>query len=151
MNLDVVVPVVSAVVAAAVSLSVVYLTRRSESIKHLQSLKTAAYVDFIRGVAGLATVAKQVQRSPEQSKQGWDFTVLVADAKSRIAIYGGNEVVSCLASFLRAGSAIDSPERAKEFTEVCQKMRADSGQDQSQIADHDIHFLLFGFDMKEFS
>lgn len=151
MNLDLLVPIVSAVVAAAVSLSVVYLTRRSESIKHLQSLKTGAYVDFIRGVAGLATIAKRVQKSPEQNAQGWDFTVLVADAKSRIAIYGGKEVVSSLASFLRVGSVIDSPERAKAFTEVCQKMRADSGHGKSQIADHDIHFLLFGFDMKEFS
>ena len=102
--------VVPALIAALVSIAVVFLSRRSETKKHLESLRTAAYLDFIRGVAG----------------------------------YGSNSIVSAMALFLRAGNVLDTPQRAKEFTAICQKMRSDTRPRPGEVSDYDAHFLLFG-------
>jgi hypothetical protein len=146
-NVGVIVP---ALVAAIVSISVVFLARRSETIRQLQALRAAAYVDFIRAVAGLANLQKDTLQEKEHFLKGWELTMLLADAKARIAIYGSESVVSSMANFLRAGSVLDSPERAKEFTAVCQKMRADGRPKTDRVTDQDTHFLLFGFDIKQY-
>lgn len=117
--------IVSAAVAAVVSIIVVLLTRRSETIKQFQSLRAAAYADFIRGIAGLAIMQKRSFQSQEEFMRGEEMMILVADAKSRIAIYGSEPVVASLAAFLRGGAVLDSPERADKFTDVCQRMRND--------------------------
>jgi hypothetical protein len=142
--------IVPALVAAIVSFAVVFLGRRSETIKQLQVLRTAAYVDFIRAVAGLAALQKEPVQEREHFLKGSELIMLLADAKSRIAIYGSESVVAAMATFLRAGSVLDSPERANEFTAVCQKMRHDSRPKPGEVTDQDVHFLLFGFDMKEY-
>lgn len=147
MKFDVTVP---ALIGAIVGIWVVFLGRRSEIIRQLQALRTAAYVDFIRAVAGLANLQKTTVQEKEHFTKGLELTMLLADAKARIAIYGSQPVVSSMASFLRAGSVLDSPERAKEFTAVCQKMRDDGRRKPGKVTDHDMHFLLFGFELKEY-
>lgn len=138
------VPIVAAVVAAIVSLSVVFLTRRSETIKQLHSLRTTAYVDFIRSVSALAVVGREPVREREHFLKEWESRLLLADAKARIAIYGSESVVSSLATFLRGGVVLDSSERMKAFTAVCQTMRTDSRPGPGKATDDDVHFLLFG-------
>jgi hypothetical protein len=142
-----VVPIIAAAVAAIVSVSIHFLTRRSETIKHVQSLRTAAYVDFIRGVSALASIAHEPVQSKEHFMKEWESRLLLADAKSRIAIYGSKAVVSSLANFLRGGVLLDSPERMKAFTGVCQTMRTDSRPGPGSATDQDVHFLLFDADM----
>lgn len=141
---------VSAAIAAIVSVSVVFLSRRSETKKHLETLRTTAYVDFVRGVAGWLVLNKHPIDSKENFLRGTELTMLMADAKARIALYGSKSVVSSLAKFLRAGVVLDSPERAKEFTAVCQKMRSDTRPRPGNVTDHDAHFLLFGFDLQSY-
>ena len=148
LNLALVVPIVSAIVAAIVSLSIVFLTRRSETIKHLQSLRIAAYVDFIRAVAGLAVVSRDAVQSKEHFAKDWELRMLLADAKSRIAIYGSESVVGSLTKFLRNGNVLNTPERARAFTAVCQKMRGDTRPKLETISDSDMHFLLFDDEIK---
>ena len=143
------IPVVSAIVAASVSVSVVFLTRRSETVKHLQSLKTAGYVDFIRGVAGVAVLQKGSIECREDCLKEGEFVTLVADAKARIAIYGSNAVVTSMAQFLRGGAVLNTPERARAFTAICQQMRNDSRPRLAAVTDEDVYFLLFGSDMKQ--
>lgn len=142
--------VVPALIAALVSIAVVFLSRRSETKKHLESLRTAAYVDFIRGVAGLAVLQKRPIDSESDFLRGQDLTMLVADAKSRIVLYGSKSIVSSMAHFLRAGNALDTPKRAKEFTAICQKMRSDTRPRPGRVSDYDAHFLLFGFDLESY-
>ncbi len=146
MNLTYVVPIVSALVAAIVSISVVFLGRRSETIRQLQALRTAAYVDFIRAVAGLAILQRDTLLDKDHFLETREMTLRLADAKSRIAIYGSQSVVSSMASFLRAGFVLNSPERLKEFTAVCRKIREDGKPSPGQVADRDVHFLLFDSD-----
>jgi hypothetical protein len=148
LNLIVLVPVVSAMVAAIVSLSIVFLTRRSETIKHLQSSRISAYVDFIRAVAGLAVVSRDAVQSKEHFAKDWELRMLLADAKSRIAIYVSESVVGSPAQFLRNGNVLNTPERARAFTAVCQKMRGDTRPKLETISDSDMHFLLFDDEIK---
>jgi hypothetical protein len=139
---------VSAAIAAIVTVSVVFLSRRSETKKHLESLRTTAYVDFVRGIAGLAVLNRRTVDSHEEFLKGQDLTILVADAKARIALYGSIAVVSSLANFLRAGLVLDSPQRFRDFTSICQKMRSDTRPRPGVVNDHDVEFLLFGSDVE---
>jgi hypothetical protein len=141
------VPILSAFVAAVVSLTVVFLTRRSETIKQLQALRIAAHVDFIRSVSGLAVVGREPVQSKEHLVKEWELRMALADAKSRIAVYGGQGVVGSLAAFLRGGNVLNSAERARAFTAVCQKMRGDTRPNLARIPDTDMYYLLFEIDM----
>ena len=142
--------IVSAMIGAAVVIIAVLLTRRSETMKHFQSLRTAAYADFIRGVAGLAVMQRRSPQSEEEFIKGQEMVVLVADAKARIAIYGSQSVVGSLASLLRGGQTLDSPERTQAFTEICRKMRNDRSAKRGKVTSHDMHFLLFNLDLKDY-
>jgi hypothetical protein len=146
MKFDVIGP---AIVAAIVSLTIVFLGRRSDTIRQLQILRTAAYVDFIRAVAGLGILGKDTLRDKDHFLEGRELTMLLADAKSRIAIYGSESVVSSMARFLRAGFVLDSLERTREFTAICQKMRGDTRPKPGVVADRDVHFLMFDVEMKD--
>jgi hypothetical protein len=146
---DLVTPILSALIAAAVSFAAIFLGRRSETLKQLESIRTAAYADFIRAIAGLAMLQREAMQEKEHFAKGWELQMLLADAKARIAIYGGESVVPALANFLRGGPVLDSPERARGFTAVCEKMRGDSGP-PGTVSDQDMHFLLFGFETKTY-
>jgi hypothetical protein len=76
-----------------------FLTRRTERYKQLQSLRAAAYVDFLRGVSKLGIVQKESVR------------MTVADAKARIAIYGSRNVVRSLSAFMDGGAVLNTSER----------------------------------------
>ncbi len=118
-------------------------------MKHRLDRRTSAYVDFIRGVAGVAIVQREPVKEREHILKEWELLTLVADAKARIAIYGSKSVVASLAGFLRSGSVLDTPERAKDYTAVCQKMRGDTRPKAETARDEDVHFLLFDFEMKQ--
>lgn len=151
MDANYVIPIVSVSVSAIISILVVFLGRRSETVKLQESLKTTAYVDFVRGVAGLAILQRRTVQDQELQREGWRLKMLVADAKARIAIYGGPAVVSSMSKFLRGGAVLDTPERAKAFTEICQSFRNDSSPKPRGVPDVDVHFLLFDFELTDYS
>lgn len=132
---------VVAVLAVIASVAVVYLARRSETLKLQASLRTSAYVDFVRGVAGLAICQKDQLHDKDSFQELRRFTMLVADAKARIAIYGSP--VQRLASFVRKGAVLDTPERWKEFAAICQAFRRDGRPKLGKIPDEDMTVLLF--------
>ncbi len=104
-----------------------FLTRRTERFKHLQELRSAAYIDFVRGVANAAQQA--------------GGTAQVADARARIAIYGGNSVVHSLSEFIALGAQTCNPKGMQAFTELCKAMRAETGREH--VSFQDIGRLLF--------
>lgn len=138
---------ISALVAVCVSLAVVFLGRRTETLKLQQNLRTAAYVDFIRAVAELAILQRAPLQDEEHLRQLDGAIVRVTDAKARIAIYGGKEAITALAKFLRGGRALDSPERRKAFTAICQRFRSDGRPKLDAVSNEDMHFLLFDSEM----
>jgi hypothetical protein len=103
-----------------------YLTRRTERFKHLQELRSAAYTDFLRGVA---TASEQQGRA------------LVADSRARIAIYGGQSVVHSLSQFIALGGQTRDVNGMQAFAELCMVMRAETGRGQVPV--EDIQQVLF--------
>lgn len=76
-------------------------------------------------------------------KNSGDSQSLVADAKARIAIYVSPDAVQRLASFVRKGAVLDTPERWKEFAAICQAFRRDGRPKLGKIPDEDMTVLLF--------
>jgi hypothetical protein len=68
-------------------------------------------------------------------------TVMVADARARIAIYGGKAVVEALSKFISLGTQTLTPEGMRAFAELCRVMRAESGREPASV--EDITRLLF--------
>jgi hypothetical protein len=104
-----------------------FLTRRTERFKHLQELRSAAYSDFISGVANAAQQSGGIAQ--------------VADARARIAIYGGKGVVKSLSAFIARGAQTRNPEGMQAFAELCDLMRAETGREQ--VPFRDIMQVLF--------
>jgi hypothetical protein len=142
--------IISGCFAIAVSLGAIFLSRRSETIQLHESLKAGAYSDFARGIASLAILQKHPVDDQAAALQGRTFMILVADAKARIAIYGGEQPIAGLARFLRAGNVLDSPERTRAFTAICQQFRNDIRRALGKISDADMHFLLFGLELSNY-
>ncbi len=92
-----------------------YLTRRTEKFKHLQELRSAAYIDFVRGAANAAHRTGGIAE--------------VADARCRIAIYGGKSVVHSLSEFIAHGAQTSNPKGMQAFSELCQAMRTETGRE----------------------
>jgi hypothetical protein len=105
-----------------------FLTRRTERFKHLQELRSAAYIDFVRGVANASHQSGGVAQ--------------VADARARIAIYGGESVVRSLSEFIARGGQTTNQNGMRAFAELCQAMRAETGRES--VSFEYINRILFG-------
>ena len=110
------------------------LTRWTEKYKQLQSLRAAAYVDFLRGVSKLGVVQKDTLRDKDSFLEEREATIIVADAKARIAIYGSKEVVQSLSTFMDGGAVLDTGERLRSFAEMCQLMRNESSPRTQRVS-----------------
>jgi ATP-dependent protease HslVU (ClpYQ) peptidase subunit len=78
----------SAVIGALLGAAATYVFAvRAESDRNYQRLRTEAYVDLIRSVAAVAIAERQADMPKEA-----EATALLADAKTRIAVYGSAEV-----------------------------------------------------------
>jgi hypothetical protein len=86
-------------------------------------MRTQAYVDLIKGVAG-AAIAQQ----NNDTQRNIENQALVTDARARIAIYGSKSAVSHLARIIRAGFVLNTPERMKDFLYFCQMIRSETFQ-----------------------
>jgi hypothetical protein len=101
-------------------------------------------------LAGAFLAPASIQQEPVQSKEHflkqWELTMMLADAKARIAIYGSKAVVTVLAALLHDGYHLTG-KRAKDFTAVCQLMRRDTRPTLDSVNDKDMHFLLFDVEL----
>jgi hypothetical protein len=104
-----------------------FLTRRTERFKHLQELRSSAYIDFVRGAANAAHQTGGIAE--------------VADARARIAIYGGKSVVHSLSGFIAHGAQTINPKGMQSFAELCQAMRAETGRES--VSFEHVHRILF--------
>jgi hypothetical protein len=83
----------------------------AEASKQYQSIKNQSYVDFIKAVAGIAIAQKNADRAKEL-----EFTILLTDAKARIAIYGSNkDVLERMGTFFEKYGALNSSEAMTAF------------------------------------
>ncbi len=120
-----------------------FLTRWTERYKQLQELRTSAYVDLLRGIATLAIVQGDILRNEQSFLEERIAKISVADAKTRIAIYGSKAVVRSLSIFLDGPAKLDTTERMHKFAEICVLMRNEGNSLTQNVAFEDVHKLLF--------
>jgi hypothetical protein len=105
-----------ALLGVAVGAILTYLlTRSSEREKHYRLLQTTAYSDYLCGVAEAANINLNSDEAA--------IFAHVADAKTRICMYGSEEVIALLAAFEREGAAIGNAQQRGAFLNLVQAMR----------------------------
>src|ERR1700733_14780617 len=100
----------TAVTFVAASLGAIFgafLTRRTEMFKHLQELRSA-YVNFLRAFARAGRAQSDKMQGERRALEELEGRVVVTDARSRIAIYGGKAVVQALSKFISLGTQTHS-------------------------------------------
>lgn len=128
-------PMVGVIIGAGLQ----YLFSRSgERRKQLEALRNQAYVDYVRCVAQLANAKKE-----DASKRA-ELLAALADAKTRICIYGSSKVIRALADFEKSGSVLSSADSIKRFLEICHEVRRQGLRDTGSIGAEDLSIVLFG-------
>lgn len=107
-----------------------FLTHRTEHFKHLQELRSTAYVDFLRGFARVGRAQSDGGSDERSVIEELDGRVIVTDSRSRIAIYGGRDVVYALSQFVSHGTQTLTPDGMRAFGRLCMLMRAEAGMER---------------------
>jgi hypothetical protein len=116
----------------AVGAILTYLfTRSHEYEKHSRLLITQAYSDYLRGVAEAAHLNLESNEA--------EIFARVADAKTRVCLYGSQEVVALLAAFEREGGVIGNTQQRELFVSLILAMRGNS-----KVQSSDLETVLFG-------
>jgi hypothetical protein len=113
------------------------LTLTAEASKQYQSIKNQAYVEFIKAVAGIAIAQKNSDR-----ERDLESTILLTDAKARIAIYGSKDVLERMGAFFETYGALNSSEAMTAFVDAIQKMREHAIDKDEWVAKTPIDQLL---------
>lgn len=120
-----------------------YLTRKNQESSHLTELQNKAYADFLNAVSNIAVA----QRAGKKDKVTNELANL-ADAKSRICVYGESGVIKKLAEFIRCGGTLQTESEILSFTTLCLSIRNSVGMKQDDLYSSDISQLLFNIDVK---
>jgi len=104
-------------------------------------LRSAAYADFLRGFAKVGRAQVDKMRDDRSMSEELEGRVIVTDSRSRIAVYGGRDVVHALSKFISLGTQTHNPEGMHAFAELCTLMRAKTGR--QRVSSEDITRVLF--------
>ncbi|HKC64885.1 MAG TPA: hypothetical protein VKB86_14680 [Pyrinomonadaceae bacterium] len=107
------------------------LTRRHEYEKQKRLLVTQAYSDYLRAVADAAHLNLESNLAEIHAR--------LADAKTRICLYGSQEVVTLLAAFEKEGGVIGNENQRHLFALLIFAMRGNAKVQRS-----DLETVLFG-------
>ncbi len=118
-----------------------FLTRHTERFKHLQELRSTAYADFLRGFAKVGRAQIDGDRGERSKLEELEGRIVVADSRSRIAIYGSPDVLRALSKFIRLGTQSIRPEGMQAFAELCSLMRREAIKHHASL--DDVHTVLF--------
>lgn len=121
-----------------------YFTQKNNSHKNLSELQNKAYADFLNSASSIAVA----QRTGDRDKVNSELAKL-ADAKSRICVYGDSNVINRLAEFIRQGGTLQTEQEILAFTRLCITIRTAVGLDKDKVFSSDISQLLFSVDVKD--
>ncbi len=127
-------PIVGIVVGAAIQS---FYSRRAENKKQSLTEKITAYTDYLHCVSQ-STSNNQTKRERNELLQD------IAHAKTRICVYGSDEVIAALAEFEFAGAVINTEKSARVFTNLCIKMREDVIQKKNKAEIKELESILVG-------
>jgi len=106
--------------------------RNLETRKLLVLQRAQAYADYFKGFSGLA------------QKRNSDDLSLVANAKTRICIYGSKSVVRALAAFESKGASVSTADGSTALMALLHAMRLDVAQETTGIPLEDMSRVLLG-------
>jgi hypothetical protein len=107
--------------------------RTLENRKQLTLEKGRVYADYFEAVAAAASLGSSRE-----------ILSRVANAKSRICIYGSPAVIRCLHDFESAGAVTSTDEGRSAIAELVAAMRCDMGISGDGISDVVLRRILFG-------
>jgi hypothetical protein len=116
-----------------------WFSRLTTNWSRLQDKQIQAYVDFLKGVSGVA----QSQRFKDKRAE-LDSSSLLADARARIAVYGHSEVLEALAEFDKTDRKLSSDSSLSAFMQLIQTMRKASNTKIAPISEAQLSLVLFG-------
>ncbi|MDP1912484.1 hypothetical protein [Brevundimonas sp.] len=114
-----------------------FFGRSLEARKHIQTQKGQAYADYFKAFSTIATVGRTKETLSA-----------VLDAKTRICVYGSDEVVKRLAAFERSGATTNSGESHALVAALLSAMRQDVGASRSAANTRDVGVVVFGSDWR---
>ena len=121
-----------------------FFNRKNQVASSLSELQNKAYSDFLNSVSKIAVAQRKDQRTAVTEELS-----NLADAKSRICVYGNASVVHHLADFLRAGGTLQTEHEILSFTRLCLQIRGSVGMHDKELYSSDISQLLFSIDVKD--
>ena len=121
-----------------------FWSRKNQKAHNLKGLQNQAYSDFLNAVSTIAVAQRKGQRETVEGELS-----SLADAKSRICVYGDANVVQHLAEFLRSGATLQTESELLAFSRLCLEMRKSVGMQDKQLYSKDISQLLFDVDVKD--
>ena len=118
-----------------------WFSRLTTNWSRLQDKQIQAYVDFLKGVSGLA----QSQRFKDKEAESSDPASLLADARARIAVYGHSEVLAALAEFDKTDKQLSSESSLSAFMQLIQVTHHKvSNTKIAPISEAQLSLVLFG-------
>ncbi len=137
-------PLVGVVGVVVGALLQAFFNRKNQKANNLSELQNKAYSDFLNAVSKIAVTQRKNQRDHAAEELS-----SLADAKSRICVYGDTGVVHHLATFLRAGGTLQTESEILSFTRLCLQIRKSIGMQDKELYSSDISQLLFSIDVKD--
>ncbi len=113
-------------------------SKSGERRKQLETLRSQAYVDYLRAVAEIA----QLRKTDPKKRSEW--LAAAADAKTRICVYGASSVITALAAFENSNPVLDSSASRTQFLDLCTKTRRQNLGRAGTVALDDLSLVLFG-------
>ena len=134
--LTAILPVIGVIIGASLQY---YFSKSGERRKQLEGVRSQAYVDYLRSVAQIA----QLSKGGDLQKRN-EMLAALADAKTRICVYGAASVIKALAAFEKDGAVLNSPDSMERFLSLCREMRQQSLEKAGAVADNDLSLIMFG-------
>ncbi len=138
------IPIIGIIGVVTGALLQAFFQRKNQKAHHLTELQNSAYSDFINAASKIAVA----QRSEHRDLVTNELSKL-ADAKSRICVYGDSNVVHHLALFIRKGGTLQTEQEILSFTRLCLEIRKSVGMKDERLIGQDISQLLFNIDVKD--
>ena len=103
-----------------------YFTKHIENQRHLRTLRSNAYMDYLK------CVCEQAQfRYTEDTIERKQLFTKTGDAKARICLYGSSSAIQAFAKFEKLGASMATEDQRTAFTNMVEIMRHDSGGKKS--------------------
>ena len=106
-----------------------------EERKHLRQLRAESYADYFKSVSALALQGRTKEA-----------VTLLADAKSRICLYGSPIVIKKLAELERYGAHLSSNNAREAIISMVSEARKDTASSPKHLGTQDLSTVLFGLE-----